>query len=150
EGSARADLRHAHRRGQRDGLSFEMIPLLSDQRELMAELGQVSNAWLADKHTREKGFSVGHFDPDYLARLPCALVRQQGRVVAFANIWLSGEKHEISIDLMRHLSGSSGAVMDFMFVELMLWGAQQGYVEFTLGMAPLSGLESRPLAPLWH
>ena len=56
----------------------------------------------------------------------------------------------MSIDLMRHLSGASGAVMDFLFIELMLWGAQQGYAQFNLGMAPLSGLETHPLAPLWH
>jgi len=34
--------------------------------------------------------------------------------------------------------------------ELMLWGAREGYGQFNLGMAPLSGLESHPLAPLWH
>jgi phosphatidylglycerol lysyltransferase len=149
-GSARADLRHAHRRGQRDGLTFELVPTLRDLPALMAELALVSDAWLGDKHTREKGFSVGHFDPEYLARFPCALVRQEGRVVAFANLWLSGEKHEIAVDLMRHLSGVSGAAMDFLFVELMLWGAQHGYAQFNLGMAPLSGLETHPLAPLWH
>jgi phosphatidylglycerol lysyltransferase len=32
----------------------------------------------------------------------------------------------------------------------MLWGRDQGYQFFTLGMAPLSGLESRSFAPLWH
>jgi phosphatidylglycerol lysyltransferase len=35
-------------------------------------------------------------------------------------------------------------------VELMLWGAAQGYRRFNLGMAPLSGLETGPLVPLWH
>jgi phosphatidylglycerol lysyltransferase len=32
----------------------------------------------------------------------------------------------------------------------MLWGKQQGYQWFNLGMAPLSGIENRPLAPLWN
>jgi phosphatidylglycerol lysyltransferase len=40
--------------------------------------------------------------------------------------------------------------MDYLFVELMLWGARAGYGQFNLGMAPLSGLEAHPLAPLWH
>jgi phosphatidylglycerol lysyltransferase len=31
----------------------------------------------------------------------------------------------------------------------MLWGRQEGYQWFNLGMAPLSGLENRTLAPLW-
>ena len=32
----------------------------------------------------------------------------------------------------------------------MLWGKQQGYNWFNLGMAPLAGLEDRALAPLWN
>jgi phosphatidylglycerol lysyltransferase len=40
--------------------------------------------------------------------------------------------------------------MDFLFLELMLWGAAQGYHWFNLGMAPLSGLGSDKLAPLWE
>jgi phosphatidylglycerol lysyltransferase len=31
----------------------------------------------------------------------------------------------------------------------MLWGQGRGYHWFDLGMAPLAGLESRQLAPLW-
>lgn len=40
--------------------------------------------------------------------------------------------------------------MDFLFVELMLWGRDQGYRWLNLGMAPLSGLDRHPLAPAWH
>ncbi len=40
--------------------------------------------------------------------------------------------------------------MDFLFVELMLWGRAQGYRWFNLGMAPLAGLEQHRLAPMWH
>jgi phosphatidylglycerol lysyltransferase len=32
----------------------------------------------------------------------------------------------------------------------MLWGKEQGYGRFNLGMVPLAGLEERALAPLWH
>ena len=40
--------------------------------------------------------------------------------------------------------------MDYLFVQLMVWGAANGYRRFNLGMAPLAGLERRSLAPLWH
>ncbi len=40
--------------------------------------------------------------------------------------------------------------MDYLFIELMLWGQAQGFEWFNLGMAPLSGLEAHPLAPAWH
>ena len=149
EGSAHKELRQAYRRAQRDGLSFEMVPREAVP-AIMDELRQVSDSWLAEKHTREKGFALGYFQPDYLARFPCALIRLQGRIVAFANVLASAGRHELSIDLMRHLPGASRGVMDYLFVELMLWGAREGYSQFNLGMAPLSGLESHPLAPLWH
>ena len=37
-----------------------------------------------------------------------------------------------------------------LFVELLLWGRQQGYRWLNLGMAPLAGLEHHPLEPAWH
>lgn len=40
--------------------------------------------------------------------------------------------------------------MDYHFIHLMLWGKQEGYGCFNFGMAPLSGLEERALAPLWN
>jgi len=40
--------------------------------------------------------------------------------------------------------------MEYLFVELMLWSKDMNYKWFSLGMAPLAGLERHPLAPLWH
>ena len=149
EGPARKDLRQAYRQAGRNGLRFEMMPPGAVP-ALMSELRQISDSWLAAKHTREKGFSLGNFQPAYLAHFPCSLIRLQGRVIAFANVWASAGKHELSIDLMRYLPEAPKGVMDYLFLELMLWGAREGYEQFNLGMAPLSGLESHPLAPLWH
>ena len=58
-----------HRRAQRDGLTFEVVPP-DGRRALLPDLRAISDAWLAQKHTREKGFSLGFFAPDYLRRLP--------------------------------------------------------------------------------
>jgi phosphatidylglycerol lysyltransferase len=149
EGSARADLRQAHRRAVRDGASFEIVPApLSPA--LIEELRGVSDAWLSEKSAGEKGFSVGYFDATYLARFPAALVRCGGRIVAFANVWTTEARDELSVDLMRFVEGAPKGVMDYLFIELMLWGRAQGYQWFNLGMAPLAGLEQRPLAPAWH
>ena len=40
--------------------------------------------------------------------------------------------------------------MEALFVHLMQWGKEQGYRWFALGMAPLSGFEPSPVAPLWN
>jgi len=50
---------------------------------------------------------------------------------------------------MRHLPGGSRVTMDFLFIELMLALKQQGYREFSLGMAPLAGLADHRQARIW-
>lgn len=149
EGSSRKKLRHAWRRAQDEGLRFEVVPA-SEAEPLLAELEDISQEWLRSKNTREKGFSLGRFDRGYLRRFPIAVIKKEDRIVAFANLWPGGEQEELSIDLMRHREEAPGGVMDFLFLELMLWGREQGYRWFSLGMAPLSGLEEHALAPLWN
>jgi phosphatidylglycerol lysyltransferase len=148
EGHERKWLRHVDRRLGNEGCSFEVLPGEAVS-EHVAELEGISEAWLTGKNTREKGFSLGFFAPDYLANFPLAVVRHAGRIVAFANVWLSGEREELSVDLMRYLKDAPNGVMDYMFLKLMLWGREQGYQWFNLGMAPLSGMQNRALAPLW-
>jgi lysylphosphatidylglycerol synthetase-like protein (DUF2156 family) len=52
------------------------------------------------------------------------------------------------VDLMRYSDDAPKNVMDFLFVELLRWGRDQGFAAFDFGMAPLAGLEHRPLAPI--
>jgi phosphatidylglycerol lysyltransferase len=98
-----------------------------------------------EKVAREKGFSLGFFTKQYISRFPIAVVRRGSRIIAFANIWEGAGKDELSIDLMRYLPDSPEGIMDYLFVELLLWGGRQGYEWVNLGMAPLSGLDDRAL-----
>lgn len=149
QGAARADLRQTHRRAMRDGAAFEIIG-----RDALAavfpRLRVISDAWLADKNTAEKGFSLGYYDEKYLSHFDCAVVRCGDRIVAFANLWRAGGVEELSVDLMRYGEGAPKGVIDFMLIECMIWGRAQGFRWFNLGMAPLSGLEEHALAPAWH
>jgi len=149
EGGARKELRHTVNKLEREGCSFEIIPP-EDVPPLLPDLERISNTWLAEKNTREKGFSLGFFSEDYLKRYSIALVRKKGAVVAFANLWQGAGKEELSIDLMRYAAEAPGGAMDYLFVRLMLWGKQEGYRWFSMGMAPFAGLEDHPLAPLWN
>jgi phosphatidylglycerol lysyltransferase len=147
-GGARRNLRQSHAKGAREGLTFEVVqPPIAD--DLLKRLKAVSLAWLLDHGGHEKGFSLGRFDAAVLRHDPIALVRKGDEIVAFANIWTGGGV-EASIDLMRHTSEAPRGVMDFLFVELILWAKAQGFAWFNLGMAPLSGLVDHRLAPFWH
>lgn len=149
EGSQRAELRTQRRRAQKDGASFEV--LLPPQVEaVLPELRRVSDEWLQDKATAEKGFSVGYFGEAYLRQFPVAIVRTEGSVSAFATLWVTDDHAEISVDLMRFAVDAPRAAMDYLFVELLLWAQGAGYHWLNIGMAPLAGLEKHPLAPAWH
>ena len=149
ETPAHADLRQACSRLLRKGGRFEILPAEAVPAATPA-LARVSDAWLAGKATREKTFSNAPFDAAYLARFPVAVVRRGDEIIAFANLWLGAEREELSIDLMRHVPDAPNGTMDFLFSELMVWGRDNGYRWFNLGMAPLSGLGAHAGAPLWH
>jgi phosphatidylglycerol lysyltransferase len=115
---------------------------------LMDELQCVSDVWLSHHAGGDKAFSMGGFEPRYVGEFPCAVVRTEGVIVAFATIWTTADRSAFSMDLMRYSDEAPKNVMDYLFVELMQWGREAGYTAFEFGMAPLAGLEDRPLAPI--
>jgi len=113
----------------------------------LADLRAISDTWLAHMQGSEKHFSLGWFDEAYLQSGPLMVVYDpQDRPVAFANIVPEYQRSEISIDLMRYIPGEHG-IMDFMFVSLFEWAAQEGYASFNLGLSALSGVGEHPEDP---
>jgi len=149
EGPSNRDFRQTHNKIQREGYTFEIIPQ-DRSAEVIDKLQGISDLWLKEKNTREKRFSLGSFSREYISSFPIVAVRRNADIMAFANIWAAGQKEELSVDLMRYLPDCPNGIMDYLFIEMMLWGKQQGYQWFNLGMAPLSGLTDNALAPLWH
>jgi phosphatidylglycerol lysyltransferase len=148
EGGARKGLRNTYNRLQKEGCAFEILPLYSIS-DRLSELKDISNLWLSQKNTREKGFSLGSFSEEYLKQNPIAVALMDQKVVAFANIWIGAAKEEVSVDLMRYHPESPSGIMDYLLIALMLHAKHEGHRWFNLGMAPLSGIEDRVLAPLW-
>jgi phosphatidylglycerol lysyltransferase len=149
QGGTRKAQRHIIKSVEREGAHFEVVAAAAVP-ALLDDLAAVSDAWLAEKRTREKGFSLGYFDATYLAQFPLAIVRRGDHIVAFANLWCSGEHSEVSPDLMRYRQPAPTSVMEYLFLRIILWAQEQGYQWLNLGIAPLSGLEARTAAPLWN
>ena len=149
EGTQAARHRQILRRFEKDGASFRVVGREAVP-DILSQLRLVSDQWLAEKHTAEKGFSLGFFDDAYLAHFPVAVIEHQGRIEAFANLWLAADKAEMSVDLMRYRRDALKNAMEALLVHLMVWGRAQGYRRFAMGMAPLSGFEVSPVAPLWN
>lgn len=149
QGPRLAHLRHAINRGERDGLSLRVLAG-AELQSWLAALAALSNEWLRQQNTREKAWSLGAFDQDYLAGVPVGVVFRDGRPVAFASLLAPSTREEVCIDLMRYGADAPRGVMDYLFVKLLLHYQAAGYGRFGLGMAPLSGLAEHPLAPRWQ
>jgi phosphatidylglycerol lysyltransferase len=147
QGRKRETLRRNWRKAAECGAVFAVLDP-ARTREHTADLKSISDAWLDHHAGGDKSFSMGGFEPRYVGEFPCAVVRVKGRIVAFATIWTTADRSSFSMDLMRYADDAPKNVMDFLFVELLAWGREQGYQAFEFGMAPLAGLEDRPLAPI--
>lgn len=147
QGRKREVLRRNWRKAGEAGAQFE-VASPAVVRTLMPRLQAISDEWLSHHAGGEKSFSMGRFDPHYVGEFPCALVKVEGQIVAFANLWPTANHNAFSMDLMRYGADAPKNIMDFLFAELLSWGRDQGYRTFEFGMAPLSGLEDRPLAPI--
>ncbi len=139
------DLRYRWNKGLRDGLQLEFHE--AGQAPL-DELRMISDAWLQGKPVREKGFSLGRFTPEYLNRFRIVIVRHQGQAVGFANLLETGTAESASLDLMRMHPRAPRLTMEFLMLGLILHFKARGFRFFSLGMAPLSGLQPRRGAPL--
>lgn len=134
------ELRYMVRRLRRQGYRFEVRQPPQDD-TLLRELEEVNREWLTVPGRRERYFTLGQFSPSYLRTTPVALLRDAaGKVVAFTNLIPSGVDGEITIDLMRRRREPHGA-MEVLLASLLEYCREAGYQRFSLGLAPLVGVE---------
>jgi len=141
--------RYVLNRGERVGLSFEYIPAARWD-EVYDEVRAISDAWLAQRKAREKRFSLGMFEAAYVRHFDLAVVRFQGRIVAFVTLLSTASKVEVTTDVMRQLADAPRDAVRFMLLKLMLHLRDKGVQRFSMAMAPLSGLEGHRYAPVWQ
>ena len=130
-------------------MTFEVIPK-GEGIKYMKRLKEISDEWLESKKAKEKGFSLGYFDEEYLNNFPIAVLKKDNEIIAFANIMVTESKREAAVDLMRYLKSCISGTMEYLFIYIILWAKNEGYERFSLGMAPLSGMENRDIAPVWN
>ena len=129
--------------------SFEIIPQESVA-SYLPEFKALSDASLRARNQKERGISVGYFDRGYLSQFPIAVVKKEDNILAFANILQGAENYELTTDLLRYRPESPAGIIDYMLIHTMLWGKQEGFEWFNLGMAPLSGMNEHDFSPGWN
>jgi phosphatidylglycerol lysyltransferase len=141
EGHKVKQLRHAlHKAGQSGIRLVEHTPPLPDH--ILDRIKEVSDEWLRIPGRRERQFTVGYFEPEYLRTTTLYTVEDPaGKILAFTNQIPSYRPDEATIDLMRRRDEAPWGLMDYLFVQLFLELKRKGYKRFNLGLAPLSGIE---------
>jgi phosphatidylglycerol lysyltransferase len=146
-GKSYRNIRNRVNRIDEDGYTAVMhAPPISSR--LLRELREVSDAWLNRVHGVEKRFSLGWFDDAYLRECPIMAVHDSdGHIVAFANLLSEYERPEATIDLMRHADDAPASVMEYLFVKLFFWAAENNYQSFNMGLSPLAGIGEQAADP---
>jgi phosphatidylglycerol lysyltransferase len=134
---------------ENSGYTWELLPP-DTLNHYLPELKAISEASIHDQNRKERGFSVGYFDEEYLRNFPIAVVKKGERILAFSNILKGAARHELATDLLRYRPGSPDSIVDFMVTYTMLWGKQEGYAWYDLGIAPLSGMDEHDFSPSWN
>ncbi|MBI1353465.1 MAG: DUF2156 domain-containing protein [Acidobacteria bacterium] len=142
QGKTHSKLRSKVNQFTRDGVSFvgyepPLPPALVEQAR------EVSDSWLSLPGRRERTFSLGLFEAEYVRGTPIyAAIAADGRMMGFVNVIPSYFPGEATIDLMRHRQDSAPGTMDYLFTQVMLTMKDRGFTRFNLGMAPMSGFQA--------
>ena len=143
-GNARKSLRAAVNKLEKSGYVAAYWPAPQSP-ERLAELRAVSNDWLSQGGRRERRFTLGHWDDDYIRDSDVMTIADAtGRMVAFANIIPDGVPGQATIDLMRYVSDGPNGLMDVLFVKLFQALKERGFTSFSLGMAPFAEVGAEP------
>lgn len=149
------ELRNRQSDRQQAGLSLRVLQPPHAE-TLLAEIERISALWCAGPCGREKAFTVGHADRNWLDRHPIALVRRGAEIVGFAVVLAPGAGRHVAIDMMRYLPEvaptplSAQGMVEFLFLGLIEHYAAAGAEELSLGLAPLSGISARRTLLLWR
>jgi phosphatidylglycerol lysyltransferase len=147
EGGSNKTLRSVTNRLRKNGCRAELYnPPLSPM--LLSTLQEISDEWLTLMQGKEKRFSLGWFDDDYIRSSPVmAMYTPDGSISAFCNLVTEYTYNEITIDLMRHRRAIENGTMEFLFIELFQYAKSHGYATFNLGLSALAGVGENPNDP---
>ncbi len=147
-GSRMKDLRNTMNKMEKSGIGIKIFEPPVDDKTIL-ELKEVSDEWLKIPGRRERGFTLGMFDPNYIkSTAVLAAVDAQGRILSFVNIIPSFRAGEATVDLMRRREEAPNGIIDYLIVKLLESLKNKGYERFNLGMAPMSGFRENDEASI--
>ena len=110
--------------------------------EVLTQAQSVSEEWLQIPGRRERQFTLGRFDRDYLREMEVLAAHDaEGRMLGFVNFIPSYRAGEATLDLMRRRTDGPNGIIDFLLIHAFLIARERGLERFNLGMSPMSGFQ---------
>lgn len=146
-GKSKRDIRSKARQFEQSGIQVvNYQPPLSAT--TIAKLRAVSDEWLRIPGRRERTFTVGYFDSDYLRSTPVlAVVDPAGTILAFMNL-ISVNTTEITGDLVRRRAATPNGITDYLFLNFLKYAREREYRRVNLGLAPMTGSKGTECATM--
>jgi phosphatidylglycerol lysyltransferase len=143
EGRSRRELRHTARTLEKLGIE-ECIYDPPISASILNRVREISDEWLGLPGHRERQFTLGLFDDDYVRTTSLFVLREKdGRDLAFVNLIPSYAPGEATIDLMRRRTHGPNGIMDYLLIRLFDQLRVKGFTRFNFGMAPMAGFQER-------
>ena len=141
-GKARADLRYAVKRCEREGVSFTFTGGDEALRAAGQEIRDLSARWLARDKGPEMAFSLGTVESLDDPEIVVGIARSSaGRVEAIISLLPTTGRSGWTLDLMRRQPDAVYGVMEALIVRAVEEARGRGLREVSLGLAPV-GLDS--------
>ncbi len=139
-GSHFKSIRSKTGRMAREGWTVTDLPQPIDE-PTMDRLQAISETWLASGNHRERTFTLGRFDEEYLRSTSVlAAFDPYGTIQALANVIPTYRSRVGTFDLMRRNPDERNPVMDFLFLSMIERFRDRGFKGMNLGLAPLSNI----------
>lgn len=119
------------------------------ENDLLYRLKQVSDNWLYYQGGEEKTFSLGWFEEEKLKGNKVVTIEdEEGTIYAFANFIPMYNLSQSSPDMMRFSRLAPSGIMDFLFLQSILYFKEKGLTGFNLGLAPLAHVSNEEVSTI--
>ena len=141
DGGTKKSIRNACNKSQESGY-FPRIHFPPVKEGVLQKIKSVSAEWLEENEFREMVFSQGIFDLNELKNhVVITIENHEEKVLAFLNLIPDYTPGEVTFDLVRKSKDAPNGIIDFLMVETIKFAITRGHKYFSLGFAPMSGIE---------
>ncbi len=140
-GKAMANVRSSAKRAEKEGIHIVFSRRRIQNPEHLAQMEQISHAWLTSKGGTEMGFSMGHFDSHGDEEQVYALaIDGANQVHAFVTFVPIYGRNGWGLDLMRRATWAVPGTMELLLARSVEYLKREGADIVSLGLAPQSNV----------